>query len=178
MTLAFSLTPTGYRDIGLEHWFLAERGAYDPLGVVLADGHYSRRKPGSPKFLPPGQRFVLISRDGRAVWGWWRSKGVVAMNGLDGWTCVIFRRLAGPRASALVLDAERAIGRLGFDCGPDGLLTYVFDRKVRSGNPGYCYKLAGWHIAGRCSECVAIKPRSADGLKTLLHKPFSWAGRT
>ncbi len=180
MTVQFSLTPTGYRDIGLAHWLLAESGAWDRLGAKLADGHYSRRTVGARQFMPPGQRFVLVSRDLRNVWGWYRpdpKSGVVALNGLDGWTCGIFRRTGGVLASELVLDAELAIGRLGYDCGPDGLLTYIHDAKVKSVNAGYCYKVAVWHIAGRCAECKAMAPRSADNRKTLLHKSFMLAGR-
>jgi hypothetical protein len=79
-------------------------------------------------------------------------------------------------ASDLVLDAERAINVCGYGCGPHGLLTYVWDAKVRSANPGYCFKEAGWHIAGRCSECAGVGARSADGKKTLLHKSFWMAG--
>ncbi len=52
------------------------------------------------------------------------------------------------------------------DCGPDGMLTYVWDSKVASENPGYCFKRAGWKRIGK----------SADGRKTLLHKPFECAG--
>ena len=85
------------------------------------------------------------------------------MNGLDGWTCTIFRREGGDvRASDLILDAEAAIAERGLTCGPDGLLTYVFDRKVASVNPGYCFKQAGYRAVGR----------SADGRKTLLQKPY------
>jgi hypothetical protein len=171
---ALVLTSCGYRDIGLRHWLLSESGAFDKTGRRLADKHYSRRKVGSPQFMPPGQRFALVSRDGLSVWGWWRphpSAGITPMNGLDGWTCVIFRRTPGPGALAsdLVLDAERAIGALGHGCGPDGMLTYVWDEKVQSENPGYCYKCAGWVVH-------PTKPRSADNKKTLLWKPFALAG--
>lgn len=177
---ALTLVPQDYRDIGLDHWLLAERGAYDPIGRRLADNHYSRRKVGSPQFMPPGQRFVLVARDLRSVWGWWRphpNAGIRAMNGLDGWTCSIFRRTGGATSSELILDAERAIAALRFDCGPSGLITYVWDARVASPNPGYCYKVAGWHVAGRCADCANWAPRSAHGDKTLLHKPFSLAGR-
>jgi len=177
---ALRLTAPVYRDLGLRHWLLAESGAFDRTGRVLADGHYSRRKPGARQFMPPGQRFALITRDGASVWGWWRphpSSGIRAMNGLDGWTCTIFRRTDGVIASELVLDAELAIGALGFGCGPHGLLTYVWDAKVRrKRDPGRCFRKAGWHPAGKCAECRAIRPRSADGRKTLLHKPFALAG--
>lgn len=180
--MTFALSPIGYQEIGLRHWLLAEAGAFDPVGRRLADGHYSRRTPGAPQFLPPGQRFVLISRDYLSVWGWWRphpDAGSVALNGLDGWTCTIFRRIGGGvKASDLVLDAERAIALLGYDCGPHGLLTYVWDKKVRSTNPGCCFKRAGWHRAGTRECCREIRGRSMDDEKTLLHKPVAQAGRT
>lgn len=179
---ALHLTAPGYRDIGLRYWLLAESGAYDRIGRSIADGHYSRRKPGSKQFMPPGQRFVLLTKNTESVWGWWRphpDSGIVAMNGLDGWTCSIFRRPEGaPGASAkeLILDAEMAIAALGFNCGPHGLLTYVWDRKVRGENKGCCFKKAGWHRAGKCATCVGVSDRSADDEKTLLHKPFHLAG--
>jgi hypothetical protein len=90
------------------------------------------------------------------------------MNGLDGWTCTIFRNVSKQLSSDLILAAETAL--LGKSCGPDGLLTYVWDSKVRSVNPGFCFKCAGWQIH-------PTRPRSADGRKTLLHKPFGMAGR-
>lgn len=129
----------------------------------MADRHYSRRKPGSPQFMPPGQTIVLVSEDRLAVFGWWRphpSSGIRAMNNLDGWTCTIFRNESAILSSELILDAESAIGEAGYGCGPDGLLTYVWDSKVRSINPGFCFKRAGWRTVGR----------SADGRKTLLQK--------
>lgn len=177
----FVLSSPGYRDLGLRHWMLAESGAYDPIGRAMADQHYSRRKPGAAQFLPPGQRFVLITKDFSGVWGWWRPhprSGIVAMNNLDGWTCSIFRRgkSASALASDLILDAEGAIAALGFECGPHGLLTYVWDRQVRSENKGCCFKIAGWHRAGKCADCKDVSDRSADGKKTLLHKPFRLAG--
>ena len=173
------LVPPGYRDIGLRSWWLAESGAFDSIGRRLADSHYSRRKRGARQFVPPGQRFVLIAKDAGSVWAWWRphpNSGLRAMNGLDGWTCTIFRRVHGARASDLVLDAERAIDALGHTCGPHGMLTYIWDAKVRSAHPGYCYKVVGWHVAGQCAECASVAPRSADDRKTLLHKSFARAG--
>ena len=139
-----------------------------PAAALLADGHYSRRTVGSTQFMPPGQTLVLLTHDELAVFGWWRphpSSGIVAMNHLDGWTCTIFRNTGPLRSSDLILAAERElIAR--YACGPDGLLTYVWDAKVRSRNPGYCFKVAGWHRLGR----------SADGRKTLLHKDAALAG--
>jgi hypothetical protein len=109
--------------------------------------------------MPPGQTICLLT-DG-AVFGWWRphpAAGIQAMNGLDGWTCTIFRNEGPHRSSNLILEAETWLA----ECGPDGMLTYVWDSRVRSSNPGFCFQAAGWKKIGR----------SADGRKTLLRKPF------
>jgi hypothetical protein len=137
---------------------------FHPAAAALADRHYNRRTVGSPQFMPPGQTVVLLTDTLDAVFGWWRpdpSSGITAMNGLDGWTCTIFRNESPRLSSAMILEAERWVAALGYDCGPDGLLTYVWDSKVRSVNPGYCFKMAGYTVRGR----------SADGRKTLLWKP-------
>jgi hypothetical protein len=137
---------------------------FDKRACALADRHYSRRKIGSPQFMPPGQTIVLWCEG--AVFGWWRphpDSGVKAMNGLDGWTCTIFRNESQHRSSEMILAAERA---LPDSCGPSGLITYVWDAKVKSKNPGYCFKLAGYRTAGK----------SADKRKTLLMKPFNLRG--
>jgi len=54
----------------------------------------------------------------------------------------------------------------GVTCGPDGLLTYVWKKKIQSPNPGYCFQRAGWAKTGW----------SADQQKRLLQKPFSQVG--
>jgi hypothetical protein len=113
--------------------------------------------------MPPGQTIILLGP--QAVFGWWRpapQSGLSSMNGLDGWTCTIFRNEGNLLSSELILDAEKAIREFGYDCGPDGLLTYVWDSRIRSSNPGFCFKKAGWKRKGR----------SADGRKTLLWKPY------
>jgi hypothetical protein len=146
---------------------------FDPRGAALADRHYSRRKVGSRQFMPPGQTIVMLADTtaltAGALWGWWRpdpSSGITAMNGLDGWTCTIFRNEGSELSSRLILDAELAWSECGYDIGPDGMLTYVWDGKVASVNPGFCFKMAGWSACGR----------SADGRKTLLRKAADRAG--
>jgi hypothetical protein len=145
----------------MQHWQFVTK--FDERACALADRHYSRRKPGSGQFMPPGQTIVLLSLDETAVFGWWRphpKSGIRTMNGLDGWTCTIFRNEGPALSSAMIEDAEQAIVLRGHDVGPDGLLTYVWDKKVASTNPGYCFKRAGYRRIGR----------SADGRKTLLRK--------
>jgi hypothetical protein len=147
-----------------KHWRRTTK--FDPACAKLADSHYSRRTVGSPQFMPPGETIILKTADELAVFGWWRphpASGLKAMNGLDGWTCTIFRNTGPILSSELVLDAELALLETGVTCGPSGLITYVFDKKVRSSNPGCCFLKAGWKKTGR----------SADGKKTLLQKPYS-----
>ena len=165
--MSFVLTPPGYTDIGLRYWWRARK--FDKVGASLADRHYSRRTVGSPQFMPPGQTIVLVTPEQDAVFGWWRphpEAGITAMNGLDGWTCTIFRNEGRTLSSSLILDAEQAIEAAGHDCGPDGLITYVWGSRVASSNPGYCFQMAGWQKQGW----------SADGRKRLLTKPFGGAG--
>ncbi len=116
--------------------------------------------------MPPGQTIVMLAES--AVFGWWRphpAAGIKSMNGLDGWTCTIFRNEGPIRSSDLILDAESVfeqtdlVGKI-YDVGPDGLITYVWDDRVKSKNPGFCFKMAGWKATGR----------SADNKKTLLQK--------
>jgi hypothetical protein len=113
--------------------------------------------------MPPGETVVLLPQKGDAVFGWWRphpASGLKTLNGLDGWTCTIFRNESEYRSSDLIRAAETFLLGLGVTIGPDGFITYVWDKRVRSVNPGYCFKLAGWRKTGR----------SADGKKTLLQK--------
>lgn len=144
----------------------------------LADGHYSRRTIGSPQFMPPGETLVLVTPERDAVFGWWRPhprSGIVAMNGLDGWTCSIFRNTGSSLSSKLVLAAEAELvraereGITAAPCGPSGMLTYVWPRKILSSNPGWCFQVAGWSRAGWG------KKRGAHA-KRLLTKPFALAG--
>jgi hypothetical protein len=141
---------------------------FDERAVWLADRHYNRRKRGSNQFMPPGETLVLVTGDSLALFGWWRpapSSGIPSMNGLDGWTCTIFRNEGPKLSSSLVLAAETILAAYK-QCGPDGMLTYVWDNRVQSANPGYCFKCAGWRAVGR----------SADNRKTLLQKPYERAG--
>ena len=116
--------------------------------------------------MPPGETLVLIGRDIDAVWGWWRphpASGLSAMNNRDGLTCTIFRNESEILSSLLILEAEEiALSKIE-QIGPDGFMTYVWDKKVRSVNPGFCFRCAGWTPIGR----------SADNRKTLLQKKIT-----
>lgn len=144
---------------------------FDRAACALADRHYSRQTPGSWQFMPPGQTLVLMTPCRHALFGWQRphpNTDARRADGLDGWFCSIFRNEGAALASELILDAERVLAATHpDDCGPDGMLTYVKADAIRSTNPGFCFKRAGWTSDGR---------RSAKSGLVLLTKPFALAG--
>jgi hypothetical protein len=63
------------------------------------------------------------------------------MDGQVGYNNAIFRNESSRLSSDIVLEAEDA----AFErWGPNRLYTYIDAEKVRSPNPGYCFKRAGW----------------------------------
>ncbi len=69
--------------------------------------------------------------------------------------CLIFRNEGPILSSTLIREADE----LAWARWPgERHFTYVWDAKVRSTNPGFCFKRAGWHPCGR----------NADGRLTIL----------
>lgn len=105
---------------------------FDKYGARLADQHYSRKTPGSPQFMPPGRRLVLVT-DG-AVWGTsWPYPELVAHAWPGAWICSIFRRLpeCPHQASDLITQAVAAT-RWRFGEPPAlGMVTWVQPKRVR-----------------------------------------------
>ena len=66
--------------------------------------------------------------------------------GQAGVMCSIFRNEGPVRSSDLILEAEALAWRRW---PGQRLFTYVWPAKVRSVNPGYCFKCAGWRQCGR-----------------------------
>lgn len=113
----------------------------------LYDRHYSRnpRCVGDPRIAGPGEKLVLLTPCARALFVWrvFISKDPTAASGDV--NCAIFRNEGAGLASdliraAMVLAWERWPGRR--------LYTYVNPRRVRSTNPGCCFKAAGWRVCG------------------------------
>lgn len=115
----------------------------DVVANELADRHYSRQTPGCGQVGPPGRRLVLTGTTGLAVW--------ISVytgypdDGLDAYRCSIFRRESGPLASDLI-EAAMALTEENWGPAPDGWVTWIDTRKVRSTNPGYCFLMAGWWL--------------------------------
>lgn len=124
------------------HWI--ETKDCDPLAREIADRHYSRKKIGSPKFVGPGDRLVLVTSDYSALFIW--RKSVFRKDGQAGIECSLFRNEGSLLSSELIKEAVE-LAQLKWP--GERLFTYVWDSKVRSSNPGFCYLKAGWRRCGR-----------------------------
>lgn len=120
-----------------EHWFLSRDG--DPAARRLFSRHYSRRLNwDSPLFVGPGEKLVLITGDGRALFAWRR---YIDDGGQSGVNCAVFHNEGETLSSELILDAER----IAWDRWPgERLFTFINPGMVRSTNPGACFIIAGW----------------------------------
>ena len=154
-------------------WRLASSS--DPAALAVVDGigkfsaygpHYSRRTPGSKTFTGVGQEIVLLHESEAAVWAVVRqrtpsARGTGASRGRGGtsdpkpryiWRNMMFRRL--PECPELASDLIRSatiatynawVLRYG-EMPQERLRTEIGISAVRSSNPGYSYKIAGYEV--------------------------------
>ena len=128
-------------------WQLSHR--FDPRALPLANRHYNRQTPESPQFVPPGRCLVLLTADATALWV--TSWPIFAQHAWAGaWVNTLFRneRPDLHLSSELIAEAV-AVTRAAFGPPPtNGIITFIAPESVRSSNPGYCYRKAGWRRVG------------------------------
>ncbi len=130
---------------GSRHWRVSRDG--DPVGLALYGRHYSARRYRDGRvrslFVGPGEKLVLIGHDDRALFVW---RKFISDDRQVGICCSIFRNEGAVLSSVLVQEADE----LAWDRWPDELrhYTYVAPSLIRSTNPGYCFKIAGWQWFG------------------------------
>jgi hypothetical protein len=121
---------------------LVRVGKFDAESCQLADKHYSRQKPGTNQFMPPGKTMILRSAAGDVVFGWlWQQK---RDDGQTGYNCSIFRNESQRLSSEIILEAER---KVVIEWGANRGFTYIDPESISNKrNPGYCFKVAGWEF--------------------------------
>lgn len=127
------------------HWLAVKDG--DDRARSLYRRHYSWprhvRSANYSKFTGPGEYMLLLTADAAAVWLWrierYRKDGQTGIN------CAVFRNESEVRSSDLIREAVDLAWRRW---PGERLWTYVNPRKVRSTNPGACFKHAGWQRCG------------------------------
>lgn len=119
----------------------------DPRAYAIYMRHYSarlRRHIGDYRIAGPGQHMILLTYQCDALFGWRKFR---SMDGQEGVSCFVFRNEGSYLASDLIREAmDMAWARKGWE--HERLFTYVAPRKIRSVNPGYCFKKAGWNVCG------------------------------
>lgn len=141
----------------------------DPRGAALADRHYTRQKIGSKQFVPPGRCLVVITPCARAVWVTsWPKREYVKHQWAGAWINSLFRNEGTGLSSELIRAAVRETLDYYGETPWRGLVTFVQARKVRSTNPGYCFKQAGFRVVGTTKDeghiALALHPSRMPGL--------------
>lgn len=118
---------------------------FDPEMAILADRHYSRRTVGARQFLYSGRKIVIRNAEGTVLFGWLFPDPKYRMDAQTGYNCAIFRNESGRLSSEIILECEG----IAFErWGRGRMYTYVNPEKIKSRNPGYCFKQAGWQKIG------------------------------
>lgn len=146
---------------------------------LIADRHYSRQKPGTPQFVPPGSCVVFLATTGIAYWVTsWPLAEYTHHAWAGAWICSAFRNEGAGLSSELIREAVAAT-RWRYPEIPDlGMVTFVDPSKVRrKRDPGRCFRKAGF-VPAICPvhsemepECAACHYRTKSGLLVLQLMP-------
>ena len=133
-------------------WWITNDG--DARATELYERHYSKyhykdgRKP--KKIVGPGEYIMLRTWECDALLVWRNFKDDSGQQGIN---CAIFRNESKYKSSELIRQAD-AIADF---CWPgERHYTYVNASKIKSSNPGYCFKLAGWTTRGRTKGGLVV----------------------
>ncbi len=125
-------------------WVLSKDGNHVLLSMY--ERHYSCKNKDRKiaQFVGPGEKMVLTTPYYSALWVW-RKFIDDAIPKQVGVNCAVFRNESDYLSSELILEAEKwAWGRWP----KERLYTYINSIKIRSKNPGCCFKKAGWEECG------------------------------
>lgn len=124
------------------------RTRFDLAARELADRHYSRRpdKIGSNQVGGVGRVLTLVSPCERALWVTRYMQPGKTYDHLDAYRNSYFHNEGAGLSSELILEAMVVTVRLWGEPPGDGWVTWIDTRKVKSENPGYCFKRAGWWL--------------------------------
>ena len=150
-------------------WFGVKDG--DPRAFALMRQHYSFQpyKDGRRQnlnyrnrhlFVGPGGKMVLMTVDCQALFVW---RKFIDKSGQRGVNCAAFHNSGNELSSDLILEAEQ----LAWGRWPgERLYTYVNAKKIKSDNPGYCFKKAGWQKCGetKVNKLVILEKQPGDSI--------------
>lgn len=125
-------------------WVVIRDG--DESALSLFHRHYSYRPYADGRkprlFCGPGEKLVLITPCAKALFVW---RKFICADGQRGVNCAVFCNEGAGVSSDLIRIADE----LADERWPgERHYTYVNPRKIRSQNPGACFKHAGWQKCG------------------------------
>lgn len=126
------------------YWIPVSDG--DRRALALFKRHYSYREYRDKRertlFVGPGEKMVLMTFNCDALFIW---RKFISGDGQHGINCSLFRNESSIQSSVLIQEAVQ----LAWQRWPDArLYTYVNPTAIKSTNPGYCFKIAGWKKCG------------------------------
>jgi DNA modification methylase len=126
------------------HWHEYKDG--NQKALEMYERHYSCYKYADGRerklFCGPGEKMVLMTANQDALFVWRKFKDDSGQEGLN---CAVFRNEGDILSSELIIEAER----VAYTRWPgERMYTYVNPEKIRSVNPGCCFKKAGWKQCG------------------------------
>lgn len=129
-------------------WCISTRAHADAR--VIADRHYTRQKPGTNQFVPPGRCLVLLTKNKDALWVTsWPFAEYVKHAWAGAWICSLFRNESKVLSSTLIREAVAATRSYYGDVPEHGMVTFVNADKVkRKRDPGRCFRRAGFEHVG------------------------------
>lgn len=101
-------------------------------------------------FVGPGEKMVLLTYLCDALFVW---RKFISGDNQQGITCAVFHNEGSILSSLLIREAMDWAWRRW---PGERLYTYVAPTKIKSVNPGYCFKIAGWKVCGRSKGGLVI----------------------
>ena len=128
----------------MPYWYLTSDG--DEYCLELYERHYSCKTYADGRkrklFVGPGEKLVLRTWEADAMFVW---RNFVDDSGQQGINCAVFRNESQAQSSKLIQEADAIADAVWPD---QRHYTYVNAQKIKSVNPGYCFKKAGWEVCG------------------------------
>jgi hypothetical protein len=126
------------------YWYLTSDG--DEYCLELYERHYSCKTYADGRkrklFVGPGEKLVLRTWEADAMFVW---RNFVDDSGQQGINCAVFRNESQAQSSQLIQEADAIADAVWPN---QRHYTYVNAQKIKSVNPGYCFKKAGWQVCG------------------------------
>lgn len=107
--------------------------------------------------INPANRLILLSTCGRSFFIW----GISEISGTSAVQCMLFRNTSTNLSSKMISDAEK---RATNKWPEQQLFVIINSKDVKSVNPGYCFKRAGWQFVKklRAAQHLLVKATSSN----------------